>query len=321
MNVRFGIVGLGIISNRFATVLKTAEGVELTAVASRDQTRSEAFAKKFGASKAYVSYLDLIKDDEVDIVYDGLTHNFHYEITKLCLEHHKAVLCEKPFVTSQKDAKELVELAKKNHTLLMEAMWTRCMPAFKKSKEWVKTGKIGQVKLITANFTYKTAFDPQNRLFNPKLAGGSLFDVGIYPLDFATGILAEYPEKVAGLARISSSGVDELAAITLSFASGALASLNCGFTVESARDTIVYGTEGHLVLENCFGPQNCQLYDAKNRLVESFSEPVPDGFIYQIRHCADLFRNGKLESDLIPLQDTIFSAGVFDTLRKQWGLI
>ncbi len=321
MNVKFGIVGLGSISNRFATVLNGVESVELTAVASRDWARTDAFAQKFGAKKACQSYLDVITDDQVDIVYIGLTHNFHYGIIKMCLENHKAVLCEKPLVTTQKDARELVALAGTNQILLMEALWTRCMPAFQKAKEWVGEGRIGKVKLITADFCYKKDYDPNTRQFNPKLAGGSLFDVGVYPIDFATGILAEHPENVTGLAKISPSGVDESAVLALSFAGGALASLTCGFNVRAVGEADIYGTQGHIVLDNCFGPKKCDLYNEGNSLVERFEEPVHDGFVYQIRHCADLFRHGKLESDLIPWQDTIACAGIFDSLRNQWGLV
>lgn len=320
MNVKFGIVGLGEISSRFAGVLATMEGVELASVASRDQSRSDAFAKKFGAKKAYHNYLDVITDNQVDIIYVGLTHNFHYEISKLCLEHHKAVLCEKPLVITQQDAEELVALAAKNKTLLMEAMWTRCMPAFMKAKEWVNAGRIGKVKLITANFCCQEEYDPENRLFNTKLAGGSLYDLGIYPINFAAGILAEYPGEVNGLAKISPSGVDELAVITLSFPGGALASLTCGLTVEAQDEAVIYGTAGHIVLENCFGPQKCDLHNEEGRLIEQFFEPVADGFVYEIRHCADLFQQGKVESDLIPWQDTIACTGIFDLLRKQWGM-
>jgi predicted dehydrogenase len=321
MNVRFGIVGLGSISNRFASVLKTVEGVELSAVASSELSRTVAFAQKYNAKIACGDYMDVISSKDVDVVYIGLTHNFHYEITKLCLENHKAVLCEKPFVTTKQDAEEMCALAGKNRTLLMEALWTRCMPAFIKAKEWIKAGKIGQVKLITANFSHTTDYDPGNRLFNPKLAGGSLFDLGVYPIDFTTGILQEYPNSIGGVATISPSGVDESAAFSLRFASGALASLTCGFNVNAMGEATVYGTKGKVILENCFGPQECELFDADNKLVERFEKRVPDGFVYQIRHCADLFRRGKLESELIPWQDTIASASVFDSLRKQWGLM
>jgi predicted dehydrogenase len=321
MEVRFGIVGLGAISTRFAGVLKTVEGVKLTSVASREQTRSEVFAHKFGAKRAYHNYLDVISDDEVDIVYIGLTHNFHYEITKACLERHKAVLCEKPLATTYHDASELVALARKNRDFLMEGLWTRCMPAFRKAREWVRTGRIGEVRLITSNFCFKARYDPESRLFNPRLAGGSLFDVGIYPINLAIGILGEYPESINGQARIAPSGVDESAAIAMRFASGTLASLNCGFNVDAAPEAVIYGTLGRIKLNNCYGPTRCELYDERGHRLERFKDPVRDGFEHEIRHCAELYRQGKLESDLIPWNDTLATAGIFDTLRKQWGLI
>lgn len=320
-NIRFGIIGLGIISNRFAKVLKTATGVELTSVAARDQARADEFAHTYGAKKASSNYQDVIDDPEVDIIYDGLTHNFHYEITKLCLEHHKAVLCEKPFVTNRKDAVELAALARQNHTFLMEAMWTRCMPAFQQAKSWVKEGKIGAVRLISADFNYLSEYDPEGRLFNPKLAGGSVFDVGVYPIEFATGILAETPTGVSGQAQISPSGVDAAAAISLSFASGALANLTCGFNVPTPNTGTIYGTEGRIELDSCYQPMEIKLFDAKGRQIDHFKRVVPDGFIYQIEHSAELIGSGKLESDLIPLADTVACAGIFDELRGQWGLI
>jgi predicted dehydrogenase len=321
MNVRYGIIGLGIISNRFAQVLKTAKGVELSAVASREQDRSDAFARQYGAKKAYASYLDVINDPDVDIIYDGLTHNFHYEMTKLCLENHKAVLCEKPFVTNKKDAEELAALAREKQTFLMEAMWTRCMPGYQQIKSWIKEGRIGEVKLIKAEFNYRAKYEPENRLFNPKLAGGSLFDVGVYPVEFATGLMGEAPVAVNGEAVISESGVDAAAAISMRFAGGALASLSCGFLTNTVNDAVIYGSEGRIEVDCCYRPVRCNLLDSRGHRKDHFYKPVKDGFIYQIEQAAELFRSGKLESDLIPLQDTIDCAGIFDELRDQWGLM
>jgi len=321
MTVRFGIAGLGLISTRFATALNMIEGVELAAVAARDQSRSNAFAQKFNAKRAYRNYLDLMTDNNVDIIYIGLTHNFHFDVAKACLEHHKAVLCEKPMVLTRKDAEELVALAERNQTLLMEALLTRCLPSFQKAREWVRQERIGQVNLIIADFSFKTDFNPESRLFDPNLAGGSLFDVGVYPINFTIGILREYPEAVDGLARLASTGVDESAAFTLRFSSGALANLTCGFNVNALGPACIYGTRGHVVLENCYGPRTCELFDEGNNLLDRYDDPVTDGFIHQIHHCADLFRQGKLQSDLIPWQDTIACTGIFDTLRKKWGLV
>jgi predicted dehydrogenase len=320
MTVKFGIAGLGSISTRFATALNTIEGVELVAVAARDQARSNAFAQQFNAKRAYQNYANLMTDDDVDIIYIGLTHNFHYDVTKACLEHHKAVLCEKPLVLTRKDAEALVALADQNHTLLMEALWTRCLPAFQKAREWVIQGTIGQVKLIVADFSYKSIYDPKSRQYDPLLAGGSLFDVGVYPINLATGLLGEFPAAVGGLAKIAPSGVDESAAFSLRFSSGALASLTCGFTVNAMGPSLIYGTQSHIVLENCFGPRTSELYDEDNNLLDRFEDPEPEGFVYQIRHCVDLFCRGQVQSDLIPWQDTIACADIFDDLRGQWGL-
>jgi predicted dehydrogenase len=157
MNVRFGIIGLGSIASRFASVLNTVEGVELVSVASRDKVKAETFAIKFGAKKAYNSYVDLVNDTEVDVVYVALTHNFHFEAIKLCLNNKKGVLCEKPLAINKKDADELEALSKKLNVLLMEAMWTRFIPAFKKAKEWVKSGRIGVDEFVTMNMSFDSS--------------------------------------------------------------------------------------------------------------------------------------------------------------------
>lgn len=320
MNIKFGIIGLGRISSRFAKVLKTVENVELSAVASRDMERTKKFARQYKSHKVFSTYEEVINDPDVNVVYIGLTHNFHYEFAKKCLEAHKPVLCEKPLVTTQKQAVELVNLAKKNNTFLMEAMWTRCMPAYIKAQEWVKYGRIGQVKLITANFSYRTPYDPYNRIFNKETDGGSLFDVGIYPIDFAIGIVGGYPQSVTGSVQLAPNGVDEAAAFSMKFADGELANLACGFNVRAMEEAYIYGTQGRIILDNCFGPQTCILCDENGKIIEKFKKTVPDGFEHQIRHCADLLRAGKIESDLIPWEDTIASAAIFDALNRQWGI-
>jgi predicted dehydrogenase len=321
MNVRFGILGLGWISTRFARVLQTMEGVELAAVAGRDLDRARDFGQTYGAQKAYDNYMDLIADDSVDAVYIGLLNNRHLELGKICLEHHKAVLCEKPLTTSQKDTEEFVNLARANQTLLMEAMWTRCQPAYLAARDWVQAGKIGPVRLITANFSHPLPYAPGNRFYDPVLGGGSLFDLGVYTIELTTGILGQNPVSASGIASITSTGVDESAAFSLRFADGCLASLACSFTVMGLNDAVIYGPAGRIQLDSCFAPVHIERYDADGQLIESYTAPEGDGFAHQIRHFADLYRQGKLESDLVPWADTITCAGVFDSLRSQWGLV
>ena len=318
MVVRFGIIGLGTIANRFAGVLKQMEGVTLEAVASRDMIRSVEFAQKYEAIKAYDSYDDLINDDEVDIIYIALPHNFHYDIVKKSLNHNKAVLCEKPFVLHGEDAIELVELAKNKNVLLMEGMWTRCVPTFQKVKEWIKNGQIGEVGIINASFAFNIPFLPEHRLYNPMLAGGSLYDAGVYPIEFAIGVLDEIPISCKGTASICPTGVDDFVSMSLKFASGALASLSCGFKANVSRDAIIYGTKGHIVTYNFLGSRKCERYDEKGNLLETFEIEFLDGFIYQIQHICELFINKKIESHLIPHKDTIACAKIFDQLMEQF---
>lgn len=318
--VRFGIIGLGGIADRFAKVLNTAGGVELTAVASRDMSRSKAFGEKFGSKKVYDSYSLLMADEDIDVVYIALTHNFHYDIVKECLNNGKGVICEKPFVLNKKHAEELVQLSREKNVLLMEAMWTRFIPAFRKAREWVETGRIGGVKLVNASFCFNVPFDPENRLFDPTVAGGCLYDAGVYPIEFAMGILDEKPSKVSGLATFSKTGVDDFAVVNMSFESGALASLSCGFTANTSQDARVYGTEGSIIVYNFLGSRKCELYDKQNKLLESFTDEFEDGFIFQINHFRDLFINNKIESEIIPHKDTIACAEIFDHLMEQWHL-
>ncbi|MDF2984561.1 MAG: putative dehydrogenase [Eubacterium sp.] len=319
MKVRFGIIGLGGIAVRFAKVLNTAEGVELSAVASREMERSKAFAEKYGSKQAYDNYSELIKDKEVDVVYVALTHNFHYEIVKECLNNGKGVICEKPFVLHKKEAEELSQLSKEKNVLLMEAMWTRFIPAFRKAREWVVSGKIGAVRLVSASFCFNFPFDPKSRLYDPAVAGGSLYDAGVYPIEFTTGILGENPTRVNGLAKFCPTGVDEFVAMNMSFESGALATLSCGVSANTNRDARVYGTEGNIVVYDFLGSRKCELYDNENKLMESFEVDFEDGFIYQIEHFRDLYLNKKIESEIIPHKDSIACADIFDQLMGQWG--
>ena len=150
------------------------------------------------------------------------------------------------------------------------------------------------------------------------MAGGSLYDAGVYPIEFTTGILNENPTLVNGLASFSKTGVDDFAAINMSFESGALATLSCGLTANANRNAYIYGTNGNIVVYDFLGSKKCELYDNENNLIEGFEQDFEYGFIYQIEHFTDLYRNNKIESEIIPLKDTVACAGIFDELMKQW---
>lgn len=316
MAVHFGIIGLGGIAKRFAEVLGKMDDCILEAVASRDLKRSEEFAEKYKANRILATYDNLINDDNIDIIYIALTHNFHYEVIKKCLNKNKAVICEKPLVINEKDAIELAELSKEKNVLLMEAMWTRCLPTFQKAKEWIKDGKIGKIAFVDVSFAFNIPFDAEHRLYNPKLAGGSLYDAGVYPIEFAIGVLDEIPSQTNGVMSFSQTGVDDFVSMSMKFPSGALASLSCGFNANTRRDATIYGNKGHIVVYNFLGSKKCEMYNENGNLIETFEVEFEDGFIYQIQHICELYNSKKFESNMIPHKDTIACAKIFDQLIK-----
>ncbi|MDR2932636.1 MAG: Gfo/Idh/MocA family oxidoreductase [Oscillospiraceae bacterium] len=314
MDVRFGIIGLGGIASKFATDLADTPGGELYGVASKSSERANEFAAKFGAKNIYENYETLVRDPNIDIVYIAVTHNWHYDVIKLCLENGRPVLCEKPMVLHEKQAAELAVLAKEKNLLLMEAMWTRCNPAVRKAREWIETGRIGKLRFINASFCFSSPYNPEHRLYNPALAGGALYDVGVYVIEFASGMTGENPDAVSGLLSRAPNGVDDFASISLSYPGGALAGLSCGLTAQTRQDAWIYGDDGHVFIENFYAADSCQLYDNRQNLVDRFSTEHGGRFIYEIAHVIDLIRTGQKESALIPLRDTIATAKVFDTL-------
>lgn len=317
MSVKYGIMGLGGIAHRFAKVLKTIEDVELIAVGSTDASRAKQFASEYGVKKYYEGYAALAADPEVDVVYIAQTHDRHYELIKLCIEHKKGILCEKPMVLTEEQAVEVTNLARENKVLLMEAMWSRFIPTFQKAKEWVLGGRIGAVKLVQASFCFDFPYDPTHRLYNNETAGGSLYDAGVYPIEFTTGILGEYPTQVKAVATFCESNVDDYVAMSMKFKSGALASLSCGFRATTNRDAYVYGDKGYVVVYDFLGAQKTECYDRNNELRESFESEFEDGFCYEISHFTELFLARKIESEIVPHKDNIATSRIFEEVMGQ----
>ncbi len=320
MKTKFGILGCGGIAKRFARALQLSGSGELYAAAARDEARAQDLIGQFGGQKAYGSYLDLIRDENVEIVYISLVHNLHYEAAKLCVEHGKAVLCEKPFFITEHEATALAALAKEKGVLVMEAMWTRCLPAFKKAKEWAQSGAIGQVRLIDAAFCFNFPFDPEHRLYNPETAGGALLDAGVYPYQFAAGILGEAPAEVRAVVQKAPTGVDDSVVMALRFEGGALASAIASVSVKADGTAHIYGTKGSVKVYDFLRTRECELIDEKGEVIDRFTDDQEEGFVHEIDHVTDLYRTGQTESPLIPMSHSIDFARAADLIRAQCGL-
>ena len=315
--IRWGILGCGKIANKFASDLKLVQDGELRAVASRDPIRLRAFAEEHGAALSFDSYEGLVASPDVDAIYVATPHGFHYDHVMLCLQHCKAVLCEKAFALNLAQARAMVEFARKQKVFLMEAFWTRFLPQYQNVMEIIASGKIGEVRMIQSDFGFKAPEPRAQRLHDPLLGGGSLLDIGIYPVFMAQSILGK-PTHVHAFITAYESGVDEQCVMTMKFAGGALAVLSSTFAVETPVEAMIAGTEGRIVMRNRFhnamATVEIVIGKGEPQIIEVHRE---EGFGYQfeIRHVNDCLKEGLTESPVMTHAETLMLMETLDRVR------
>lgn len=255
--IRWGILGTGSIAKKFAFDLKFSRLGYLYAVASRNIERARNFAEEFGCKKFYSSYEDLIEDKEVDVVYISLPHIYHAEWSIKAAKKGKHVLCEKPLAVNYKEAERVISEVSKCNVFLMEAFMYRCHPQIMKLIELLKSKEIGEVSIIKASFGFKAKFDPFGRVFNHELAGGSILDVGCYPISIArliVGVLKnkmfDEPYEVVGFGKIGVTNVDEYVVGILRFKDDIIAEVSCSITFLQENTVKIFGEKGIITLIN-----------------------------------------------------------------------
>lgn len=317
--IRWGILGPGNIANRLAEGVRALPDATLLAVGSRDIQRANAFADRWQIPRRYGSYEDLVSDPDVDIVYVATPHPFHAPCSLLAIEAGKAVMCEKPFTVNAQEAQQVVDAARRKGVFVMEAMWTRFFPLMARLRDLVAAGEIGDVRLIHADFGFRAGFNPESRLFSPALAGGGLLDVGVYPISLASMLLGT-PNRVAGLAVIGETGVDESAAITLGYPSGALASITTGVRVTTPHLAVICGTEGSVHIPSPWWVPERMTVRRGKACIE-YSEPkTASGFEYEAAEAGRCLREGLKESPILPLDESVAIVDTMDQLRALWGV-
>lgn len=318
--IRWGILGTGVIARKFVTGLKVTPGAELAAVGSRAQATTDEFGDTFGVSRRYASYEALAQDPDVDVIYVSTPHPLHVANTLLCLNAGKAVLCEKPFALNAAETEQMITLARQKRLFLMEAMWTRFLPAVVKLRQLIAEGVIGEVRMIMADLGFRAEFDPAHRLFAPELGGGALLDVGIYPVSFASMILGA-PVEVTSLAHLGATGVDEQSAILLRYQAGQLAVIAAAVRTDIPSEAIIMGTTGRIRVH---APIYCPVRLTLSRPEqgdEIIDAPLEgNGYNYQALEVMNCLRAGKLESQIMPLDETLAIMKTMDKIRAPWGL-
>jgi predicted dehydrogenase len=318
--IRWGILGTGAIAAAFATALRQVTDATLFAVGSRSQTSADDFAQTHDLIRAFASYAELAADPDVDVVYIASPHTAHFEHTMLCLGAGKHVLCEKPFALNSTQTEQMVALAKHNGLFLMEAMWMRFIPLIIELRRRVDAGEIGQVRMIQADFGFRAPRNPHSRLFNPELAGGALLDLGIYPLAFSALLLGA-PTEITSLANIGTTGVDEQSAYVLKHEGGELSVLASALRTQTSMSAWVYGTDGRIHLPKQFWRAKEMVLYRNEMQPESIHLPYTgNGYQFEAQEVVDCLRDGKTESEIMPLRDSESLMGTMDTIRRQWGL-
>ena len=318
--MKLAILGPGRIAEKVAQTLVQLPEIECYAVASRTPGKAEAFAQKFGFSKAYTNYIEMLSDPEVELVYITTPHSHHYEQMKLCLEHGKHVICEKAFTINAEQARKIRTLAAEKGLYVAEAIWTRYMPSRKIINDVIQSGIIGTVNTLTANLSYNVAY--KERIIFPELAGGALLDIGIYGLNFALMHFGDDIVRIESTVQKTVTGVDAMETITIFFRGGRMAVLTHSIYCRSDRKGIIHGEKGYIVVENINNPQSVSVYDDNDNLLEHYEVPQQiSGYEYEFQEAVRCIREGKLEPDSMPLETSIQVMEIMDSLRKQWGVV
>lgn len=317
--IRWGIIGLGNIAHKFTHDLLKIHDAQLYAVASRNISKAVHFSETYNVSKAYGSYEDLVKDPNVDAVYIATPHSLHKDNTLLCLQHKKAVLCEKPFAMNHEEVEEMISLSKANGTLLMEALWTYFLPHYQFVLNEIKNKTLGELKKLEADFGFKPKFDPSSRVIKKSLGGGSLLDIGIYPIFAALSSLG-IPEQIEASASFFNNNVDSSCTMKFIYKNDVSAHLHSTLLKETPTEAIFYFDHGNIKLNSRFHePTTVTIIDGKGERTLDFGYDSI-GYYYEIMHFNALLRAGRSESDVMTFKFSNDLIKTLDAVRQKIGL-
>jgi len=318
--IRWGILGTGRIARDFASGLRATPDAVLAAVGSRSVDSAASFASAFEAPLAFGSYEELVACPDIDIIYIATPHPMHAANAILALRAGKAVLCEKPFAMNRREAGEMVALARAKNLFLMEAMWTRFMPALAEVKRIIAAGEIGTVTQLHADFGFSATPDPSHRVNDPTLGGGALLDLGIYPLSIACALLGPV-DAVQAQAIMGETGVDLTTAFTMRHAGGTLSVCSCSLRARAPSELVVSGTLGSVRMHRMFHMAESITVDLLDGPSRTISTPwIGNGYAHEAIEAGRCLRAGLLESPTMTHDETLAIMGLLDTIRKQIGL-
>lgn len=318
---RWGILGAGRIARKFAQDLLTLPDAQLYAVASTDQQRADEFAQEFNIPHALGSYEDLLTRPDLDVVYVATRHVYHHENVLMLLNAGIAVLGEKPFAMNSQQVREMVDTARTKGVFLMEALWSRFMPGIRHALELAQSGSVGKVVSVKADFGFKAPFVADNRLFNKALGGGALLDIGIYPL-FLSYLFLGKPTTLKASATFGATGIDEQIGLILTYADGQLAILDSTLLAKTDCIGIIQGETGQIRIHGRFHETTAvTLQPEEGEPTTTTFERTTHGYNYEAQHVMACLTEGKTESQLWSLDDSLNLINILDAARVDAGIV
>lgn len=318
---RWGFVGAGWMARAMAEDLAFVGRAAVHSVVAQTDASAKAFGRDFGA-RACASLEELVGDEDVDVVYVNTPNHLHYPQAKAALEAGKAVLCEKPFTLNARELEELIQIAREKKLFLMEAMWVRFLPAVVRLREDLAAGAIGEPFWLRANFHTRASVEASNRFYNLAMGGGALLDLGIYPISFVSMVMGGQPKKIQTAAQIGETGVDEHFAAVFQYEEGAMASISAGFDGFFKDDVLIVGRQGRIGAERVDGWALERYQIERDDKVEAVEvRRLGRGYGYQAEEVVRCLDAGSLESEVMPLDESLAIMDTLDRMREDWGMV
>src|SRR5664279_2561402 len=321
--IRWGILGCGRIARKFAADLALVQDARLMALGARRVEDARAFAKDFPAPHIHGSYDELVTNPEVDVIYVASPHALHHEHTLLCLNHDKAVLCEKAFALNLRQEKEMVEVSRSRKVFLMEALWSKFLPQYQKLQELISAGELGEIQSILVNFGFIAQSPVPPLLYDPSLGGGSLLDIGIYNVFLVLSILGR-PDTIEASMTASPEGVDVQCASLFKYKNGAMAQLFSSLSSNLGTDADIGGSKCRVRLTARFyAPSaNIELFTGRedSKQIIPVHREAGSGYQYEARHVGECLRNGLIESPVMSHNDSLLIMETLDRIRSAAGI-
>jgi len=296
----WGIIGLGKIANKFAHDLQLVDDAVLHGVASRDIDKATEFGKKHN-----------------DV---ATPHAYHFELSIAAMDAGKAVLCEKPFGMNALEVEKMIAKSREKKLFLMEALWTRFIPATEQLLTLLDENSIGDLKSVRADFGFKGVFEPEKRLFKKALGGGALLDLGIYPI-FMSLITLGVPTEIKAVATMFPTQVDSSCGMTFKYDNEQSAILDTTLLTDTPVECWLHGTNGSLKMSNPFHhTKEISLFKERELIKTYTSDIIGLGYYHEILEVQECLEKGLLESKKLPLSFSLDLITIMDKVRSEIGL-